>query len=51
MKQISDDRGTVRELFRRSAFDAAGADLAPFDPDQRHREPAGARSAACTPRR
>ena len=27
MKQASDERGTVRELFRRSAFDAAGVDL------------------------
>ena len=24
MKQVTDDRGTVREFFRRSAFDAAG---------------------------
>jgi dTDP-4-dehydrorhamnose 3,5-epimerase len=31
MKQASDERGTVRELFRRSAFDAAGiAWLGPF---------------------
>ena len=27
MKQASDDRGTVRELFRRSAFDAGGVDF------------------------
>jgi dTDP-4-dehydrorhamnose 3,5-epimerase len=27
MKQASDDRGTVRELFRRSAFDTAGLDF------------------------
>jgi dTDP-4-dehydrorhamnose 3,5-epimerase len=31
MKQISDARGTIRELFRRSAFEAAGADLSSFD--------------------
>lgn len=31
MKQVSDDRGTVREFFRRSAFEAAGVtDLGPF---------------------
>lgn len=30
MKQVSDDRGTVRELFRRSAFAAAGVDVAGF---------------------
>ena len=30
MKQITDDRGTIRELFRRSAFAAAGIDIAPF---------------------
>ena len=29
-EQITDDRGTIRELFRRSAFDAAGIRLAPF---------------------
>jgi dTDP-4-dehydrorhamnose 3,5-epimerase len=29
-KQVTDERGTVRELFRRSAFEAAGVDLAPF---------------------
>lgn len=29
-KQVSDDRGTIRELFRRSAFEAAGVALAPF---------------------
>ena len=28
MKQITDDRGTVRELFRRSTFEAAGVALA-----------------------
>jgi len=27
VKQVSDARGTVRELFRRSAFDAAGIDI------------------------
>ncbi len=27
MKQVGDDRGTVRELFRRSAFEAAGVGL------------------------
>lgn len=31
MKQVSDERGTVREFFRRSAFEAAGVtDLGPF---------------------
>jgi dTDP-4-dehydrorhamnose 3,5-epimerase len=29
-KQVTDRRGTIRELFRRSAFAAAGIDLAPF---------------------
>jgi dTDP-4-dehydrorhamnose 3,5-epimerase len=28
MKQVTDERGTVRELFRRSAFAAAGVELA-----------------------
>ena len=31
MKQVTDERGTVRELFRRSAFAAAGVDLSPFE--------------------
>ncbi len=31
MKQVSDARGTIRELFRRSAFEAAGVDLSSFD--------------------
>jgi dTDP-4-dehydrorhamnose 3,5-epimerase len=30
MKQVSDERGTVRELFRASAFAEAGVDIAPF---------------------
>jgi dTDP-4-dehydrorhamnose 3,5-epimerase len=30
LKQVTDERGTVRELFRRSAFDAVGVDLAEF---------------------
>jgi dTDP-4-dehydrorhamnose 3,5-epimerase len=30
-KQISDERGTIRELFRRSAFDSLGMDLGVFD--------------------
>lgn len=31
MKQVTDERGAVRELFRRSAFEAAGVtDLGPF---------------------
>ena len=31
MKQVTDDRGTVREFFRRSAFEAAGVSgLGPF---------------------
>jgi dTDP-4-dehydrorhamnose 3,5-epimerase len=30
MKQVTDERGTIRELFRRSAFEAAGIDLAAF---------------------
>jgi dTDP-4-dehydrorhamnose 3,5-epimerase len=29
-KQVTDERGTVRELFRRSAFEAAGMALPPF---------------------
>lgn len=30
MKQVTDERGTVREFFRRSAFEAAGAELGTF---------------------
>lgn len=30
MKQVSDDRGTIRELFRRSAFEAAGVPVGTF---------------------
>jgi dTDP-4-dehydrorhamnose 3,5-epimerase len=30
MKQITDDRGTIREFFRRSAFESVGVALAPF---------------------
>ena len=30
-KQVTDERGTVREVFRRSAFEAAGLDLGRFD--------------------
>lgn len=30
MKQITDERGTIRELFRRSVFDAAGMSLDAF---------------------
>ncbi len=30
MKQVSDDRGTIREVFRRSAFEAAGMTLGAF---------------------
>lgn len=29
-KQVTDARGTIRELFRRSAFEAAGVSLGPF---------------------
>lgn len=29
-KQVSDARGMIRELFRRSAFESAGVELAPF---------------------
>lgn len=29
-KQVTDGRGTIRELFRRSAFEAAGVAVAPF---------------------
>ena len=31
MKQASDDRGVVRELFRRSAFDGAGLEFAQIE--------------------
>ncbi len=31
MKQVSDARGTVRELFRRSAFESIGVDLGRFE--------------------
>ncbi|MFP5488010.1 MAG: dTDP-4-dehydrorhamnose 3,5-epimerase family protein [Acidimicrobiia bacterium] len=30
-KQVTDGRGTIRELFRRSAFEAAGVSLRPFE--------------------
>ncbi len=30
MKQVTDERGTIRELFRRSAFEAAGAAVGDF---------------------
>ncbi len=30
VKQVTDERGTVRELFRRSAFESIGVSLAPF---------------------
>ncbi|MEO1055985.1 MAG: dTDP-4-dehydrorhamnose 3,5-epimerase [Actinomycetota bacterium] len=30
LKQVSDERGTIRELFRRSAFESLGIELAPF---------------------
>lgn len=30
MKQVTDDRGTIRELFRRSAFESAGATIGAF---------------------
>lgn len=30
-KQVTDERGSIRELFRRSAFEAVGVTLAPFD--------------------
>jgi dTDP-4-dehydrorhamnose 3,5-epimerase len=30
VKQVTDERGTVRELFRGSALEAAGASMAPF---------------------
>jgi dTDP-4-dehydrorhamnose 3,5-epimerase len=30
-KQVTDDRGTVREVFRRSAYEAEGIALAPFE--------------------
>lgn len=29
-KQVTDERGTIRELFRRSAFESVGVSLAPF---------------------
>jgi dTDP-4-dehydrorhamnose 3,5-epimerase len=30
-KQVTDDRGTIREVFRRSAFEAAGVRVPPFE--------------------
>ena len=30
VKQVADDRGTIRELFRRSAFESVGVELDPF---------------------
>ena len=30
MKQVTDERGTIRELYRRSAFEAIGVDLGAF---------------------
>ena len=29
-KQVTDERGTIRELFRRSAFESVGIEIAPF---------------------
>jgi dTDP-4-dehydrorhamnose 3,5-epimerase-like enzyme len=49
MKQISDQRGTVRELFRRSAFAALGVEFH-IDRSISPRR-GGVRCAACTPRR
>lgn len=31
MKQVTDERGTIRELFRRSAFESVGIDVGCFD--------------------
>lgn len=31
VKRVTDERGTIHELFRRSAFSSAGIELAPFD--------------------
>lgn len=31
IKQVTDARGTIREVFRRSAFESAGVDLAAFE--------------------
>ena len=52
LKQISDDRGTIREIFRRSAFEAAGV-TEPRRRSRRSTSPrvAAARSVACTPSR
>lgn len=30
VKQVTDDRGTIREIFRRSALETVGIDIAPF---------------------
>jgi hypothetical protein len=49
MKQITDERGTIRELFRRSAFEAAGVDIASFQ--QINITESGARRSPGPPRR
>ena len=52
MKQITDDRGTVREFYRQSDFAKAGLPApAGLVAGQRDRIRAGGRSAACTARR
>ena len=52
MKQVSDERGTVREFFRESAIvrrRPAGA--RPLATGERHRTRGGVPCAGCTPRR
>ena len=51
MKQVSDDRGTVRELFRRSAFEAAGIALGRIEQVNLTETRTRRRSGACTPSR
>ena len=51
MKQVTDERGTVREFFRRSAFEAAGLPaIEPFVQVNVTESRRGA-IAGCTPRR
>ena len=51
MKQVSDDRGTVRELFRRSAFDGADLPFGRIEQVNLTETYTRVRSGACTPSR
>ena len=51
MKQVTDERGTVREFYRESAIAERGPAAArALAAGQRHRDAPGRRCGACTPR-